>query len=78
MIKNSFLYQNLELFYWQREAKNSQSEVDFVIQQGEKTIPIEVKSGEKGSVQSLFLFLEEKKCLLESGFQWKTFLPSIK
>lgn len=61
LIKNSFFYQNPELFYWQREAKNSQAEVDFVIQQGEKIIPIEVKSGKKGSMQSLYLFLEEKK-----------------
>ncbi len=61
LIKNIFFYQNSELFYWQREAKNSQAEVDFVIQQGEKIIPIEVKSGKKGSMQSLYLFLEEKK-----------------
>ena len=61
LIKNSFLYQNPELFYWQRDAKNSQAEVDFVIQKGEKIIPIEVKSGKKGSMQSLFLFLGEKK-----------------
>lgn len=61
LIKNNYLYQNAELFYWQREARNSQAEVDYVIQRSEKMIPIEVKSGLKGSMQSLFLFLDEKK-----------------
>ncbi|MBY0426721.1 MAG: DUF4143 domain-containing protein, partial [Cytophagales bacterium] len=37
------------------------AEVDYVIQKEEKIIPIEVKSGTGGAMQSLFLFLEEKK-----------------
>jgi uncharacterized protein len=56
-----------ELFYWQREAKNSQAEVDYLIQKNTSIIPIEVKSGTKGSMQSLFLFLNEKK--IETGFR---------
>jgi len=50
-----------ELFYWQRETKNSQAEVDFLWQKQGKILPIEVKSGKKGSMQSLFLFLDEKQ-----------------
>jgi predicted AAA+ superfamily ATPase len=50
-----------ELFYWHRESKNSQAEVDFLWQKQGKILPIEVKSGKKGSMQSLFIFLEEKK-----------------
>lgn len=61
LIKNSSCYENIHLYYWQREAKNSQAEVDYVIQKQQKIIPIEVKSGTKGSMQSLYLFLEEKK-----------------
>lgn len=60
-IKNSSCYEKRYLHYWHREAKNSQAEVDYVIQKQDKIIPIEVKSGTKGSMQSMFLFLEEKK-----------------
>ena len=48
------------LHYWQREKKGSQAEVDYVIELGEKIVPIEVKSGIKGKMQSLRIFMEEK------------------
>jgi predicted AAA+ superfamily ATPase len=48
------------LHYWQREKKGSQAEVDYVIELGDKIIPIEVKSGIKGKMQSLRIFIEEK------------------
>jgi predicted AAA+ superfamily ATPase len=35
--------------------------VDYVVQKGTDIIPVEVKSGTKGSMQSLHLFMEEKK-----------------
>lgn len=53
--------QRQELYYWQREARNSQAEVDYLVQSSSKIIPVEVKSGTKGSMQSLYIFLEEKK-----------------
>lgn len=36
-------------------------EVDFVIQKQNEIIPIEVKSSGKGSMQSMYQFLKEKK-----------------
>ena len=60
LIKNRSCYEKSELHYWQREAKNSQAEVDYVIQQQDKIIPIEVKAGTKGAMQSMYLFLKEK------------------
>ena len=56
-----------ELFFWQRETKNSQAEVDYLLQVNTSILPIEVKSGTKGSMQSLYLFLNEKK--LETGIR---------
>jgi predicted AAA+ superfamily ATPase len=50
------------LYYWQREKKGSQAEVDYVIEHGNAIVPIEVKSGIKGKMQSLQIFMEEKKC----------------
>ena len=38
----------------------SMAEVDYVCQFNEVIAPIEVKSGTKGSMQSLYLFLKEK------------------
>ena len=35
--------------------------VDYVIQQNEKIIPIEVKSGTSGKMQSLYLFIKDKQ-----------------
>lgn len=61
IIKNSSCYQQTELFYWHREALNSNAEIDYLIQKQNEIIPIEVKSGTKGSMNSMFLFLKEKK-----------------
>ena len=61
LLKASSCYIPKQLYYWQREQKNNQAEVDYVIQNGDKIIPIEVKSGTSGKMQSLHLFLKEKK-----------------
>jgi uncharacterized protein len=49
-----------DLYYWQRESKNSQAEVDYVIQKQYDIIPIEVKSGTRGAMQSINIFINEK------------------
>ena len=61
LLKSNSCYEQNQLYYWQRESKNSQAEVDFVVQKDRLIIPIEVKSGTKGSMQSLYLFLLEKR-----------------
>lgn len=50
-----------QLYYWQREKPGSSAEVDYVVQCNAKIVPVEVKSGTKGSMQSIFQFLSEKK-----------------
>ena len=49
--------QKAELFYWHRENKNSNAEVDFVIKHQQHIVPVEVKSGKGGRYQSLNVFL---------------------
>ncbi|MBC8346346.1 MAG: AAA family ATPase [Candidatus Marinimicrobia bacterium] len=49
-----------ELYYWHRESKSSNAEIDYVIQHGNNIMPIEVKAGTKGQMQSMHLFLKEK------------------
>jgi uncharacterized protein len=49
------------LYCWHREEPGSNAEIDYVIQHGDKVIPIEVKAGSTGSLKSLHLFMELKK-----------------
>ena len=59
-----FAYSNISskpnLHYWHREARSSNAEVDYVIQTGNTLLPIEVKSGTKGQMQSIRIFMKER------------------
>lgn len=46
------------LYYWQRDSRGSQAEVDYLFQKQQSVIPIEVKSGSRGKIQSLRLFMQ--------------------
>ena len=61
LLKSGSCYEQKNLYYWHRESKNSNAEVDFVVQFGQNIVPIEVKSNTKGAMQSMRLFLEEKR-----------------
>jgi len=45
------------LFFWVRDEKNANAELDFLIQAGDRILPVEVKSGSHGSLKSLHQFL---------------------
>lgn len=47
-----------ELFYWHTETKTGNAEVDFIGARDHQIVPIEVKSGIKGGMKSLRVFLE--------------------
>jgi predicted AAA+ superfamily ATPase len=51
---------DVRLFFWIREERNSSAEVDFVTSIGDKIVPIEVKAGTVGRLKSLKIFMEEK------------------
>lgn len=46
------------LFYWHREEKFSEAEIDFVTVKDGQIIPVEVKSGAQGRMKSLHYFLD--------------------
>ena len=48
-----------QLFYWQRTGGRL-GEIDFIIQHGNRVVPVEVKSGSAGSMKSLHQFMAEK------------------
>jgi len=47
-----------DLFYWSREKKNSQAEIDLLAVQNGDIYPVEIKAGAAGSLRSLHLMLE--------------------
>lgn len=61
--KSSSPYTKEELYFWKREAKSSNAEVDYIFQEGENIIPLEVKAGTRGSMQSMHLFMKEKNTI---------------
>lgn len=67
LLKSGSFYESKQLYYWHRENPKSNAEVDYVINKEGQIIPIEVKSGTKGSMQSMYVFLNEKK--LEKGIR---------
>ncbi len=48
------------LLYWLRDKTPGKAEVDFVIEQGGRITPIEIKAGSSGKLKSLLQFSEEK------------------
>ncbi|HOW50830.1 MAG TPA: AAA family ATPase [bacterium] len=56
-----------DLYYWHREAAASNAELDYVTTYERQIVPIEVKSGSRGKMQSLYRFLDERG--LQRGFR---------
>ena len=60
LIKASSILEKPQLFYWHRMERSSNAEVDYVIRQGDEIVPVEIKSGYSGKMQSMRLFMKEK------------------
>lgn len=46
------------LYYWHKEDKRSNAEVDFIFSKDSHIIPVEVKAGIKGGMKSMHAFLK--------------------
>ena len=68
-------YLSPELFYWSREEKSSNAEIDYIFQHKNNIYPIEVKSGKTGTLKSIQVYLYEKK--LKNGIRFNMDLPNI-
>ncbi len=68
-------YEDAKLFYWIREAKNTNAEIDFLHQIENTIYPVEVKAGKIGTLKSLQVYLAEKK--EKTGIRLNTDLPSV-
>lgn len=56
------------LYYWNRESPSSNAEIDYLIQDNQRLIPIEVKSAAEGRLRSLHQFMSEKPWKLAIRF----------
>lgn len=54
-------YQKTSLYYWHRQIRSSEAEIDYLIQDNQAIIPIEVKSGSGSTLRSMHIFLESHK-----------------
>ena len=57
-------YEETALFFWQREQRNSQAEVDYLMSVAGRVIPVEVKAGKTGRLRSLKQFMTDYDCPL--------------
>lgn len=69
------VFKDAKLYYWAREAKNANAEVDFVFQIKNEIFPLEVKAGKSGTLKSLQVYLGEKN--KDTGIRLNLDLPSI-
>ncbi len=51
--------QRQHLFYWARTEKGSSAEVDYLVEKDGRVVPVEVKSGPRGKLKSLSMFLQK-------------------
>ena len=63
-----------DLYYWQREGGRP-GEIDYLIQHNLKIVPIEIKSGAKGSMKGLHQFMFDKNLKLAVRFDGN--IPSL-
>lgn len=47
-----------QLYCWHRESRNSNAEIDYVLETAAGIVPVEVKAGTRGQMQSLRVFCE--------------------
>ena len=61
MVKYMDCFNKADMFYWQHMSRNANAEVDYLTVRDSQILPVEIKSGVQGGMQSLYLFMREKK-----------------
>lgn len=64
-----------QLYYWLRETKNSNAELDYLWEHNNTIMPLEVKSGKAGTLKSLYVYSFENK--KQKAIRISTNLPEI-
>lgn len=69
LIKYSSPQKRHQLYYWQNMNKGTCAEVDYIIAQDGEIIPIEVKSGVKGSMRSMYSLMHNPQKNINRGIR---------
>jgi len=75
LISNNQVWKEFTPFYWLREAKNSNAEIDCIIQLQNEVFPVEIKAGKRGTLKSLHVYLAEKG--KKTGIRFNADVPTI-
>lgn len=63
------------LYWWRRQKRGSEAEIDFVHALGDRVVPIEVKAGTTGTLKSLHGFMAERQ--LHLALRVNAALPGV-
>lgn len=69
LIKYASPQKRHQLYYWQNMNKGTCAEVDYVIARSGSIVPLEVKSGVKGSMSSMYSLMSNPQKNIESGIR---------
>lgn len=58
--KSGASLQDNQLYYWHRETSKSSAEVDYIVQYGDKIVPLEVKSGTSHNAASYKILMQQR------------------
>jgi predicted AAA+ superfamily ATPase len=61
LLSNKVSYKKNQLYYWERQAKSSTAEVDYIFDNKFGVFPLECKSGSSKKMKALDLLMQEKK-----------------
>ena len=61
LIANSSSWEQVNLYFWVQDKKNSEAEVDYLVVSGSDIFPLEVKAGSAGRLKSLYSYLNTHK-----------------
>lgn len=70
-------HKKTNLYYWHRQARGSEAEIDYLLQKQENVIPIEVKSGSGSTLKSMHMFLESHQEKSPYGIRFSTLNYSV-
>ena len=73
LLKVQDCFRKPEMFYWQNTDKGATGEIDYLTVRGGHIIPVEVKAGTQGKMQSLYLFMKKRG----SAFGVRTSLENV-
>ena len=73
LLKNSDCFVKAEMFYWQNTDKGTSGEIDYLTVIDGHIIPVEVKAGTQGKMQSLYNFMANR----HSAYGIRTSLENV-